>query len=178
MSREFDRMFRATIRRDNSAPDDHHPPLLCPYLRLLPKTGRQFLRLVKMAEPLQDTKVIPDTSVIAAPEVASPSPERTSVVWTRRFIILAFWAVVATLGLPHWIWTTSIYRSDLPVEQMTNWSEGSVGLYKASKTSVYFLIPFSGLSTSISHTRCVGSHVSIDRTGARHNQKDRKCVEL
>jgi phosphatidylinositol glycan class S len=35
--------------------------------------------------------------------------------------------VVATLGLPHWIWTTSIYRSELPVERMTQWAEGHVG---------------------------------------------------
>lgn len=39
-------------------------------------------------------------------------------------IISAFWAVVVIFGLPHWIWTTSIHRSDLPLEDMNKWAEG------------------------------------------------------
>jgi hypothetical protein len=34
--------------------------------------------------------------------------------------------VVATLGLPHWIWTTSIHREELPVGEMARWAEGNV----------------------------------------------------
>lgn len=81
-----------------------------------------------MAEPLQKTTIISDES--NSPKdvnAASPPPEKAHAVWTRRIIIFAFWAVVATLGLPHWIWTTSIYRSELPVERMTEWAEGHVG---------------------------------------------------
>ncbi|KAK5132097.1 hypothetical protein LTR08_000347 [Meristemomyces frigidus] len=44
--------------------------------------------------------------------------------WTRRWIIIAFWVVVACLGLPYWIWTTSIHRSHLPLGMMNSWAEG------------------------------------------------------
>jgi len=55
-----------------------------------------------------------------------PPPERPSTTWTRRLIILAFWLVVACLGVPHWIWTTSIHRSDLPIDAMNAWADGKV----------------------------------------------------
>jgi hypothetical protein len=83
-----------------------------------------------MAEPLQEEVIASDNSdspVDASAE--SPPPEKANAIWTRRIIIFAFWAVVATLGLPHWIWTTSIYRSELPMEQMTQWAEGQVGVF-------------------------------------------------
>lgn len=78
-----------------------------------------------MAEPLQGTAIDKDATEKADAASVAP-PESPGSVWTRRIIILAFWAVVATLGLPHWIWTTSIYRAELPAEQMTRWSEGHV----------------------------------------------------
>ena len=81
-----------------------------------------------MAEPLQETDIVLDESKPHKDAaVSTPPPEKASAIWTRRIIIFAFWAVVATLGLPHWIWTTSIYRSELPVERMTEWAEGHVG---------------------------------------------------
>ncbi|KAI7716716.1 hypothetical protein KC322_g2568, partial [Hortaea werneckii] len=54
---------------------------------------------------------------------ASP-PEPPAVTRTRSWIIFAFWAIVACLGLPHWIWTTSIHRSDLPLDAMNSWADG------------------------------------------------------
>ena len=78
-----------------------------------------------MAEPLQKTAITSDASSSSPP---TAPPEKASAVWTRRFIILAFWAVVATLGLPHWIWTTSIHREELPVGEMARWAEGNVSL--------------------------------------------------
>jgi hypothetical protein len=48
--------------------------------------------------------------------------------------------VVATLGLPHWIWTTSIHREELPVGEMARWAEGNVSccsLCFAGKTMMY-----------------------------------------
>ena len=59
-------------------------------------------------------------------EQAKPPPESRAFLWTRRLIIFAFWFVIITLGLPHWIWTTSIHRSDLPLELMNNWADGKV----------------------------------------------------
>lgn len=53
-------------------------------------------------------------------------PEKPATIWTRRLIIAAFWAVVVFLGLPHWTWTTSIYRSSLPLESMNAWADGTV----------------------------------------------------
>lgn len=55
-------------------------------------------------------------------------PESPAVTGTRSWIIFAFWAIVACLGLPHWIWTTSIHRSDLPLDIMNSWADGQVGL--------------------------------------------------
>ncbi|KAK5745346.1 GPI transamidase component [Elasticomyces elasticus] len=58
---------------------------------------------------------------IAKPE---PPPESQSLLRTRRWIVLSFWAIVVCFGLPHWLWTTSTYRASLPLEQMNNWAEG------------------------------------------------------
>ncbi|KAF2486578.1 phosphatidylinositol-glycan biosynthesis class S protein [Neohortaea acidophila] len=57
---------------------------------------------------------------------SSPPPEQGSFIWTRRLILFAFWGVVVVLGLPHWLWTTSIHRSQLPLESMNNWADGKV----------------------------------------------------
>jgi len=91
-----------------------------------------------MAEALQETKITPDASLLSSNSDAPPSPppDTQAAVWTRRIIIFCFWAVVASLGLPHWLWTTSIYRSELPVEQMTRWSEGHVSHFVV----VYLLV--------------------------------------
>ena len=79
-----------------------------------------------MAEPLGENFITPDASTPPVNTVAPP--EKASALWTRRIIILAFWAVVAALGLPHWIWTTSIHREELPVEAMERWAEGNVSV--------------------------------------------------
>lgn len=52
--------------------------------------------------------------------------EQPTTLWTRRWILLSFWLVIACLGLPHWLWTTSIHRSSLPLESMNQWAEGKV----------------------------------------------------
>lgn len=52
--------------------------------------------------------------------------ESPAFIWTRRLVLAGFWLVVIALGLPHWIWTTSIHRSELPVEIMNRWAEGQV----------------------------------------------------
>jgi GPI-anchor transamidase subunit S len=60
----------------------------------------------------------------APKRVSEPPLESSSAVWTRSFIIAAFWIVVVAFGLPHWYQTTSIHRSLLPLEAMNNWAEG------------------------------------------------------
>lgn len=60
---------------------------------------------------------------------SEPVPEKPAFTLTRRLIILAFWTVVVAFGLPHWIWTTSIHRSHLPLESMNSWADGKVSTY-------------------------------------------------
>lgn len=55
-----------------------------------------------------------------------PPPESKEAIWTRRLVILSFWAVVILVGLPVWWKTTAIYRADLPLQVMTDWADGKV----------------------------------------------------
>ncbi|KAK4508625.1 hypothetical protein PRZ48_002364 [Zasmidium cellare] len=67
---------------------------------------------------------VKDGEAEATKAAAELSPEKPATIWARRLIIAAFWLVVVCLGLPHWIWTTSIQRSDLPLDSMNAWAEG------------------------------------------------------
>ena len=75
-----------------------------------------------------DATAVESSSTDDAPAIDATAlaPEKPATSQTRRWILLSFWLVVACLGLPHWIWTTSIHRSDLPLEFMNNWAEGKV----------------------------------------------------
>ncbi|KAL2163612.1 hypothetical protein VTH06DRAFT_5670 [Thermothelomyces fergusii] len=53
-----------------------------------------------------------------------PPPEKPSDVRRRSHIILSFWLIVVCLGLPIWWKTTTIYRADLPLQEMLDWSDG------------------------------------------------------
>ncbi|KAL9126263.1 MAG: hypothetical protein Q9217_004656 [Psora testacea] len=53
-----------------------------------------------------------------------PPPEEPESRRLRAFVILAFWAVVVFLGIPVWLWTTSIHRARLPLEEMLAWADG------------------------------------------------------
>jgi GPI-anchor transamidase subunit S len=55
-----------------------------------------------------------------------PPPEKPSDARRRGHIILSFWLIVLCLGLPIWWKTTSIYRADLPIQEMLDWSDGKV----------------------------------------------------
>ncbi|CAF9924508.1 GPI transamidase component [Imshaugia aleurites] len=55
-----------------------------------------------------------------------PPPESSKSIKTRGLVILSFWAVVVFLGLPVWLWTTSIYRASLPLQDMLDWADGKV----------------------------------------------------
>ncbi|KAI1432555.1 phosphatidylinositol-glycan biosynthesis class S protein [Xylaria sp. CBS 124048] len=54
----------------------------------------------------------------------TPPPEKPSHIFRRTLIIASFWLVVLCLGVPIWWRTTSIYRANLPVDQMMNWADG------------------------------------------------------
>ncbi|KAI5801454.1 GPI transamidase component PIG-S [Peziza echinospora] len=72
--------------------------------------------------PISDSK--PEAPLLGEKNVASlePTPQETR---TRNWVVLSLWAVVIFLGIPLWILTTSVYRAQLPVQEMDAWSEGS-----------------------------------------------------
>ncbi|KAL2785786.1 phosphatidylinositol-glycan biosynthesis class S protein [Aspergillus keveii] len=53
-----------------------------------------------------------------------PPPEKPSAIQTRFRVVAAFWAVILFLGLPIWWKTTSIYRAELPLQEMLDWAGG------------------------------------------------------
>ena len=55
-----------------------------------------------------------------------PPPESRKSIKTRELVILSFWAVIILLGLPVWLWTTSIHRASLPLQNMLDWGDGKV----------------------------------------------------
>ncbi|KAK3674841.1 GPI transamidase component [Recurvomyces mirabilis] len=52
----------------------------------------------------------------------SPPADPPEGQWTRRWIILSFWAIIVCFGLPHWLMTTSTYRASLPLDAMNSWA--------------------------------------------------------
>ncbi|CAK7220794.1 GPI transamidase component [Sporothrix eucalyptigena] len=53
-----------------------------------------------------------------------PPPEKPSEVRRRGAVILSFWLIVGLLGLPIWWYTTTIYRANLPLDDMMEWADG------------------------------------------------------
>ncbi|KAK5637198.1 hypothetical protein RRF57_012910 [Xylaria bambusicola] len=53
-----------------------------------------------------------------------PPPEQPSHMFRRSLIIASFWLVVLCLGVPIWWKTTTIYRANLPLDQMMSWADG------------------------------------------------------
>ena len=60
----------------------------------------------------------------AIPAIKQPPPEQPESIRERSFVVLSFWAVVILLGIPVWLWTTSIHRANLPLQEMLDWGEG------------------------------------------------------
>lgn len=63
---------------------------------------------------------------VSAIDQKRPPPEKPGSRYTRTFVIVSFWLVVILLGIPVWIWTTSIHRARLPLEEMREWADGKV----------------------------------------------------
>jgi phosphatidylinositol glycan class S len=55
-----------------------------------------------------------------------PPPEKPEEIRIRSFVLLSFWAIIIFLGLPIWWRTTTIYRANLPLDQMMDWADGRV----------------------------------------------------
>jgi hypothetical protein len=55
-----------------------------------------------------------------------PPVEKPSDIRRRTWVILSFWLIIVCLGLPIWWETTTIYRANLPLTEMLEWSDGKV----------------------------------------------------
>lgn len=62
----------------------------------------------------------------ASAQPKHPPPETPENIWLRQRVITSFWIVVILLGVPVWLWTTSIPRAGLPLEDMLAWADGRV----------------------------------------------------
>lgn len=65
-------------------------------------------------------------TLASSKEASKPPPESLEGIRIRSLVIVSFWAVVIFLGLPIWLWTTSIYRARLPLREMIDWADGRV----------------------------------------------------
>jgi len=86
--------------------------------------------LTETTEPTGAKTAINDTLsspiMVSATAKKRPPPESPESIRTRTLVILSFWTIVLTLGLPTWWWTTSIYRARLPLQEMLEWADGKV----------------------------------------------------
>ncbi|KAI4155080.1 MAG: hypothetical protein LQ340_001237 [Diploschistes diacapsis] len=71
-------------------------------------------------ETLDTTK--PNTAATLA--IKRPPPEKPESIRARSLVVFTFWTVVVLLGLPVWLWTTSIHRAHLPLQEMLDWADG------------------------------------------------------
>ncbi|KAL2130074.1 hypothetical protein VTI74DRAFT_6931 [Chaetomium olivicolor] len=83
-------------------------------------------------QPPENGAAVSSPAAAAGPVTASngtktkkqPPPEKQSDIRRRSLVILSFWLIVLCLGLPIWWKTTTIYRADLPLQEMLDWSDG------------------------------------------------------
>jgi GPI-anchor transamidase subunit S len=68
----------------------------------------------------------PVNAVNAVSAKKEPPPEKPEEIRMRSFVLLSFWAIIILLGLPIWWRTTTIYRANLPLDQMMDWADGRV----------------------------------------------------
>lgn len=65
-------------------------------------------------------------SEAVAKQSKKPPPEKPESTRLRGLVIVSFWAVVIFLGIPVWLWTTSVHRARLPLDEMLAWADGKV----------------------------------------------------
>jgi phosphatidylinositol glycan class S len=72
------------------------------------------------------TEKISSSQPVATSKHKLAPPLTTSEVRTRQYVVLSFWAVIFFLGLPIWWRTTTVYRANLPLSEMTAWADGKI----------------------------------------------------
>ncbi|KAL8803435.1 MAG: hypothetical protein Q9223_006188 [Gallowayella weberi] len=61
---------------------------------------------------------------VVVANVKQPPPESKESIRVRQLVIFSFWAIAVFLGLPIWYYTTSVYRAQLPLQEMEDWAGG------------------------------------------------------
>lgn len=73
-----------------------------------------------------DAATLPKDGKVVAQASREPPPPSPDTVRSRQLVVFSFWAIVLFFGLPIWYKTTAIYRANLPLHTMTEWSEGKI----------------------------------------------------
>ncbi|KAG0135889.1 phosphatidylinositol-glycan biosynthesis class S protein [Tuber indicum] len=71
-----------------------------------------------------ESKIPPESAASVYRKKKPPPPDTPEGTRTRSLVILSFWVVVITVGLPLWWITTAIYRAPLPLKEMQSWADG------------------------------------------------------
>jgi hypothetical protein len=103
----------------------------------------------------------------------------------RTKIVISFWAVILLLGLPTWLQTTSIYRANLPLQDMVNWAEGfvrnerlswSLPLTLARRILLPLFLCTSGFSRQASHAPTRSGWYVIRSKSSTTSTNTRPCT--
>ena len=98
------------------------------------------------------TVVQDDKLVSPAKTAKKPPPESAEGIRVRGLVIFSFWAIVIFLGLPVWLWTTSIHRARLPLQEMLDWADGKVRISHVPFSVKLLTILILGLQTDLPST--------------------------
>ena len=97
--------------------------------------------------------VVGDDKLVSPPKTTKkPPPESAEGIRVRGLVIFSFWAIVIFLGLPVWLWTTSIHRARLPLQEMLDWADGKVRISHDPFSYTLLTILIAGLQTNIPST--------------------------
>lgn len=79
------------------------------------------------SSPAVNPAPVPESRPHAEPSTRKEAPpEKPSDIRRRTYVILSFWLIVLCLGLPIWWNTTTIYRANMPLDDMLDWADGKV----------------------------------------------------
>ena len=97
--------------------------------------------------------VVGDDKLVSPAKIKKkPPPESAEGIRVRSLVLFSFWAIVIFLGLPIWLWTTSIHRARLPLQEMLDWADGKVRISQFHFPYKLLTILILGLQTNLSFT--------------------------
>lgn len=97
--------------------------------------------------------VVGDEKLVSPAKITKkPPPESAEGIRVRGLVIFSFWATVIFLGLPVWLWTTSIHRARLPLQEMLDWADSKVRVSRVLFSYTLLTVLILGLQTNIPST--------------------------